>query len=239
MLPDTEKIRGATMLEFPISSKMIRHISEQAALINSPQYQEQIKLLNSSEYREMLRFLNSPVAQEEMRHLNSPAVQDMIKHANSLRTQAKADPDAFVQVKEDTLTSLRAATPLIPEESQEKFNEITTIEQGEGWKILTAENIKWLLGIIIPIIVSICLYNLGSKNAEEQLELLSGLNEIGEEIVELLDRNSEESYEDFPEEIPGYQGVFNEDVDAISDLVAPDRQDNDAANQSSDQNLKP
>lgn len=228
MLPDTKKVRGATMM----------------------------------------RYWNSPAVQEEIRLLNSPAVREMITIANNLEIQAKTNSNISIPVREDTLTSLHEATPLIPKESREKFNEITTVEPEASRKLLSAQNIEWAVKTLVAAILSAFLsafftflfQQLPDKNTEEQMELLREPSEIREKIVESLDIDSEELFKDIvkylddnglviaqssesicdrSDGIPNRTDVVNEEVDAISDLIVSEGQDNDAADQSIDQNLKP
>lgn len=204
-------------MELPIPNEILQHISKQIALINSPQVQEQIKFINSPEYQEAMRFWTSAETQAVIRHWNSSTVQNMIRAASALRTQAKAKPDTSLPVEEHTLSSLRVAAPLVPEESREKFAEITAAEPGNGRKILTAENIRWLLGIIIPILFSLFIHYLPDANAEEGLRLQRENNELQRESNE-LQRESNESDKRIIELLEDILDAFNGHRDISDDI---------------------
>ena len=141
------------------------------------------------------------------------------------------------EITNSALDSLQKLLPLVPEEKREEFGKIVAPEKSKEWKLITAENIKWLLGIIIPILVTIYLHQLPDKNAEESLQLQREELAVKQEENELRRENMElfceffdyikENGIGFSEQIstlPEQFDTFENDTDPIGDLVVSDEQ---------------
>lgn len=156
-----------------------------------------------------------------------------------------------VEVSIETMESFHKFAPYVPEKEQEEFNKIIAPEKSNQRKILTVENVKWLLGIIIPILFTLYLHQLPDKNAEESLQLQKEQiateqeeNALQRESTELLREffeYIEENGVSFPEQI----GPLREQIDAIENdteviqnLVVPDAQHEEADDQEENQDLQ-
>lgn len=101
----------------------------------------------------------------------------------------------YAAIAEETLETFRKLEPFVPEGEKEKFKELVEPQQGKERKIFTAENVKWLLGIIIPVLLS----NGSDKTTQVHIEdyynieisvenpQLEGPEEFFEKILELPD----------------------------------------------------
>ena len=92
-------------------------------------------------------------------------------------------------LSEETAVALQELTPLVPDEEQESFAEI--IKPSKSKKLLSTENVKWLLGILIPMIFTLWLRTLPDKNAEEANQRQAESNAIQQREAELLENGVE------------------------------------------------
>lgn len=174
----------------------------------------------------------------------------LTRAAELLIHASNADDSAVLD--ESTVESLQKVTPLVPEEQQEKFQSIISPKPKEKGKILSIENVKWLLGIVLPILVSLYLHNLPDKNAEKSLRLQETQTESINELSESAAGFSE-TFEQFIERlneeglninlninmIENGNNTALEIVDSADDLVVPDTQNNDADSQGTNQHPQP
>lgn len=97
-------------------------------------------------------------------------------------------PEQYISVPKETLEPLREMTKFVPEEKREEFQEIVSDKESKASKILTVENVKWLLGLIIPMLFSLCLFYLPNKNEEKSLQEDQKQTAIMQEQVDSTDR---------------------------------------------------
>lgn len=100
-----------------------------------------------------------------------------------------AENEKGLALSNETVTSLQELKPLVPDEQQESFAEIVTPSKSK--KLLSVENIKWLLGILIPMIFSLFLRALPDKDAEEANLLQAESNAILQTDVDLHQEDTE------------------------------------------------
>lgn len=104
----------------------------------------------------------------------------------------------YAAIAEETLETFKELEPFVPEKEKEKFKEIVEPPKEKKRKILTAENIKFLVGLIIPMLFSLYMYNLQNKTDEEQLRLKRESNAIEERKAEALEAiSSGEAFKQF------------------------------------------
>ena len=194
----------------------------------------------------------------ELRIVN--LLEDMVQSLTQITQtshEAYQQLEESIEIPESTLESLRELSPLVPEEKREEFSEIIAPAKAADRKILTVENLKWLIGIILPIF----LYLLPDKNAEEHNQLHKDSNEIARETVELLEPDSEEEMVekflkylddngfalmkkdevvyDQLEGIPNCVGALEEDIDAFGDSSILDGQNDNADDQTENHDFQP
>lgn len=125
-------------------------------------------------------------------------------------------PNLSIPISEETINSIKKLAPFIPEKEQEEFQEIISISPKEGQKVLTIDNFKWLLGIIIPIIFSFVLKYAPDSSQEEQLRLQREQNEIILRIAESLESGSDDNeFEKFLEFFDNRGIVSPESTDIV------------------------
>lgn len=178
-------------------------------------------------------------------HEASPVLLETLKQAAQVLSECYSETDP-IEISNRDFESLQSISPLVPEEKKEEFEKIVAPEKSKERKLITAENIKWLLGIIIPILFSLYQQSFSNKSEEERLQLHRESNDIAREIVEALEQDSEgtgiEKFlqylddngfalmkkndvvcEQF-ERIQNCMSVFEEGIDAVDDLVVPNKQ---------------
>ena len=149
-----------------------------------------------------------------------------------------------IEIPEGTLEPLRELAPLVPEDKREEFEEIVAPEKAAEKKILTIENIKWLLGIILPILFTFYMNQLPDKTAEEHNQLHREEIATQQEEIELRKEEIKLFREFFdyvkengiglPEQVdvvPEHVETIDEDVDALHGPDLPDPEANDHPDQ--------
>ena len=154
------------------------------------------------------------------------------------RVQEMPSPeDSPVEVSTDTLEMLRELSPLIPENDCEEFDEIISPEKSKERKILTTENFKWLIALILSIVMPLLIHYLDSKPSESELASIQLQEEFLDKFQELID--AIELQNDQSVKFIDEPGILRNQFQSSVDLATPDIQDDGAPNQDSVQEEKP
>ena len=142
-----------------------------------------------------------------------------------------------VEVSNNTLESFLDFSPLIPEEQRKEFQEIVSPEQGKEHKILTIENLKWLLLFIATLLAPILpklIEEEPTKYEEASMQAQYEFLEKFQELVDLLELRENQSAE-----IGDKPDVLSDEVQSSVEPAAFEKQPDSQPNQETNQNSQP
>lgn len=91
-----------------------------------------------------------------------------------------------ISVPEETIAPIREMALFVPEENREEFQKIVAPDSTGKNKIISTENIKWLIATIISVIA--ILVSLKTQTIDEETkQILRNRNEIEEDKLEVME----------------------------------------------------
>lgn len=166
------------------------------------------------------------------------AIENIEKFAESLsplidalgKSVVDSEASQYISVPGDTMETIREFAPLIPEDKKEQFEEIVAPEQSTERKLLTKENVMWLIALIVSIISMLNSFN-PQELSDDSKQFIS---KEFDRIVETIEENDSDcslTLNIFPEYINQAENVFTEESNISGDIAVSDEQADNQAEQ--------
>ena len=141
---------------------------------------------------------------------------ELIGAFNSL-VQKNREP-AEIAVSDDVIASLHELSEFVPRDQKEEFENITQISPGVKGKLLTADNIKFILSIVFSLIISLVVKYAPDPATDEILQnqqIQIAQNSVQAELIEVGNTLEAEENQLMQEEIDLLKRLVN----LVEDLV--------------------